>query len=86
MHRILRYCGSRESSLPLFPSIENVQRLPWGIFLWEFSLEMRLVRFHQLQEVMTCRWYDPRGSGKNMKTSETEKLIEGTGRINVYNI
>lgn len=47
---------------------------------------MRLVRFHQLQEVMTCRWYDPRGSGKNMKTSETEKLIEGTGRINVYNI
>ena len=31
--------GSREGSLSLFPSIENVQRLPWGIFLWEFSFK-----------------------------------------------
>ena len=64
--------GSREGSLSLFPSIENVQRLPWGIFLWEFSLEIRLVQFHQRQEVMTCRWYEPRVNGKNRKTSETE--------------
>ena len=86
MPGIQGHFGDREGSPSLLPSIENVQRLPWGIFLWEFSLEIRLVRFHQLQEVMTCRWYNPRGSGKNMKTSETKKLIEGTGRINVYNI
>ena len=34
--------GDRESSLSLFSFIENVQKLPWGIFLWEFFLKYKL--------------------------------------------